>query len=112
MKKPTREKLNSFNKWIADAPDMEIDKNDIDAIIENDEMTTGELQAIRSHLDFDQKEMAKILGAKLSTYQKWERNPEAKHPTKVPLVAAELLRIFYTYPHLMAARLKKPKRIK
>lgn len=110
MKKSTREKLNAFNNWMATAPDFEIDKNDIDAIVENDEMTTTELKAIRKYLGFGQEEMVKILGTRITTYKKWEGKSESA--AKVPLVTAELLRIFYTYPHLMAARLKKSKKIK
>jgi len=109
MKKSTKEKLTVFNEWMATAPDIEIDGNDIGAITEDGEMTVQELKAIRLNLRFDQVLMAKILGAKLATYQKWEGSANS---VKVPLVPATLLRTFYSYPHLMMTRLKKPTRIK
>ena len=112
MRKATKEKLTAFNMWLAESPKNQLDSDDIDSVIEYDEMSSEELKAIRNYFDFEQTEMAKLLNSNLSTYQKWERSPEVKGSVKIPLVTAELLRIFYSYPDLTIARLRRAKNIK
>lgn len=49
-----------------------------------------EVRFLRSHLQFNQTQMARMLGVNLRTYQRWE-NSERNKP--IPKTAEELLRI-------------------
>jgi len=108
MKKSSREKLTLFNEWMAEAPDIRLKKEDLDSIIESETMSRDQLKAIRKYFDYEQTDMAILLGVATSTYQKWER---IKGANPIPLAMARTLRMYHAWPALTIAILKKPRKV-